>query len=430
MAISFSASFRHVGLLQLLGMLVLGLTAGAQPGKEKPKKPIGNLIAPDGFNVTLFAAPPDISYPTCLCAAPDGTLFVGVDLNGSLGAAPKKGKIVRCIDTVGEGKADKFNTFCEVDSPRGLWWDKDTLYVLHPPFLSAFHDDDGDGVSDRHEVLVKGIGFDLKFRGADHTTNGIRMGIDGWIYVAVGDYGFIKAEGKDGTTKQLRGGGIARVRPDGSGLEVVCDGLRNIYDVAISPTLDIFTRDNTNDGGGWDVRLAHNVPTGHYGYPRLFVNFPDEIIKPLFDYGGGSPTGSIYIDEPGFPAGFGTGLYTCEWGRSQVDFHPLSHSGSSFKVDKKTFLNIPRPTDIDVDGSSRMYISSWKDGSFNFSNPDVGFVVRVTSKDWKLNPYPDPKKASEEELVKRLTSARRCLPARYATRDSPPRRKADLCRAA
>ncbi len=383
-----------------------------QPPTEQPKKqtrPARTGAAlpqrPAGFDITMFAAPPDITYPTCLTATPDGVLFVGVDLNSSLGARPKRGKIVRCIDTDGGGKADKFNTFVEVDSPRGLWFDNNTLYVLHPPFLSAYHDDNGDGVSDREEVLVKGIGFDLKFRGADHTTNGIRMGIDGWIYIACGDYGFIKAEGKDGTVKQLRGGGIARVRPDGSGLEVVCEGTRNIYDVAVSPTLDIFTRDNTNDGGGWDVRLAHNVATANYGYPRLFVNFPDEHIKPLLDTGGGAPTGSIFIDEPGYPEGYGRGLYTCEWGRSQVDLHPLTANGSTFKAEKKTFLNIPRPTDIDVDGSGRMYVSSWKDGGYDFSKPDIGFIVRVTPKDWKLTPFPDLKKASDEELLSHLASA-------------------------
>ena len=362
------------------------------------------VTAPTGFNVTLFAAPPDICYPTCLAAGPDGVLFVGVDLNGSLGAKPGKGKVVRCIDTDGDGKADKFNVFTEVDSPRGLWWDDNTLYVLHPPFLSAYRDVDGDGIADKHEVLVKGIGFDLKTRGADHTTNGFRMGIDGWMYIAVGDYGFTKAEGKDGRALQLRGGGIVRVRPDGSGLELVCDGLRNIYDVAVSPTLDLFTRDNTNDGGGWDVRLAHNHMTGHYGYPRLFTHFPEEIIQPLFDYGGGSPTGSLYLDEPGFPEGYGTGLYTCEWGRSAVDLHPLKIDGSTYKADKKTFLQFPRPTDIDVDGSSRLYVSSWKDGGFDFSNPNVGFVARVTAKDWKLVPFPDLKKSSDEELAQQIGS--------------------------
>ena len=179
--------------------------------------------------------PPDVRYPTCLAAAPTGEVFVGVDENGSLDAKPGRGRVVRCIDGDGDGKADKFNVFAKMDSPRGVVFDAGTLYVLHPPDLTAYHDDNGDGVADRSETLVKGIGFDLKFRGADHTTNGIRLGIDGYIYVAVGDYGFVKAVGKDGTTLQLRGGGIVRVRTDGSGLEVVSRGQRNIYDVAVDP---------------------------------------------------------------------------------------------------------------------------------------------------------------------------------------------------
>src|SRR5262249_7660290 len=163
----------------------------------------------------------------------------------------------RCIDREGDGQADLFADFAEMDSPRGLVYDAGTLYVLHPPYLSAFHDVDGDGHADRSEVLVEGLGFDLKFRGADHTTNGIRLGIDGWLYIAVGDYGFIRAQGKDGVTRQLHGGGIARVRTDGTGLEVYTTGQRNIYDVAVDPFLNAFTRDNTNDGGGWDVRLSY-----------------------------------------------------------------------------------------------------------------------------------------------------------------------------
>jgi putative heme-binding domain-containing protein len=372
--------------------------------RADPRNLLGAVQAPPGFDVTLFAAPPDVSYPTCLAAAADGTVFVGVDLNGSLGARPKRGKVVRCVDTDGDGKADRFNVFAEVESPRGLWFDNNTLYVLHPPYLEALHDDDGDGVADRREVLLKGVGFDLKFRGADHTTNGIRMGIDGFLYIAVGDYGFRKAEGKDGRTLQLRGGGVVRIRPDGTGLELVADGLRNIYDVAVSPTLDLFTRDNTNDGGGWDVRLSHIATTGHFGYPRLFVHFGEEILQPLADYGGGAPCGSLFLDEPGWPKGFGQGLYTCDWGRSEVYLHPLAADGATWKAGQKVFVRIPRPTDIDVDGSGRMYLSSWKDGGFDFSKPDVGFVVRLTPRGHKAPPFPDLKKASDAQLLGYLGS--------------------------
>ncbi|MBC8112882.1 MAG: HEAT repeat domain-containing protein, partial [Candidatus Saccharimonas sp.] len=279
----------------------------------------------------------------------------------------------------GKGKEEKGDL--QSGSRRGQETraEQTSLLVLAPPNLLAFHDDNGDGVSDRSDVLVKGIGFDLKFRGADHTTNGIQVGIDGWIYVAVGDYGFIRATGSDGRELAYRGGGIVRCRPDGSELEVVSHGQRNIYDVAISPELDLFTRDNTNDGGGWNVRLSHVPHGGQMGYPSLFVNFPDEIIQPLADYGGGSPCGSLFIDEPTLPEGLGQSLYTCDWGRSVVYRHPLTKNGAGFTAEQEPFVELPRPTDMDIDAKGNIYISSWRDGGFNFSKPEVGYVVMVKS---------------------------------------------------
>ena len=359
----------------------------------RPKRVAGldGVKVPAGFEATLFAAPPDVNYPTCVATTPEGVVYVGVDENGSLDRKPNRGRIVRCQDTDGDGKADDIKTFVKVESPRGIVVianrteatrktpasEKTTLVVLHPPTLSAFHDDDGDGVCDRTEVLVKGIGFDLTSRGADHTTNGIQIGIDGWVYVAVGDYGFVKAEGSDGKSAQLRGGGIVRVRPDGTELEIVSRGQRNIYDVAISPTMDLFTRDNTNDGGGWNVRLSHVPYDAEMGYPTFFVNFPKEIIEPLADYGGGSPCGSLFIDEPTLPAGLGNQLYTCDWGRSVVYRHPLTAKGAGFTAEQEPFIEVPRPTDIDIDAQGNLYVTSWKDGSFTFSGPNVGYLIRI-----------------------------------------------------
>lgn len=379
--------------------------APSEASKQKTeKKLLEGIKAPAGFTVTLFAAPPDVRYPACLAAAPTGEVFVGIDENGSLDAKADRGRVVRCIDDDGDGRADRFNVFAKMDSPRGLVFDAGTLYVLHPPRLTAFHDDDGDGTADRSEVLVDGIGFDLKFRGADHTTNGIRLGIDGWIYVAVGDYGFIKAVGKDGTSLQLHGGGVARVRTDGTGLESFSRGQRNIYDVAIDPLMNVFTRDNTNDGGGWDVRLSQVIQNGQYGYPSLFTRFSDEIVPPLADYGGGSPTGSLYIQEPGLPSGFGDALYTCEWGRSVVDRHPLEPKGAGFKAGKEPFVELPRPTDMDIDGRSQIYISSWREGGFVFDKPDVGYVIRVSPTELATPKFPDLKAASDEQLVQHLSA--------------------------
>src|SRR5262249_36497732 len=193
-----------------------------------------------------------------------------------------------------------------------------------PPFLSVFRDEDGDGTSDRQDVLVSGLTTSLiDERGGDHTTNGIRMGLDGWIYIAVGDYGFHGAKGKDGTTLSQRGGGILRVRPDGTELEVFAIGLRNPFAIAIDPYLNLFTRDNTNDGAGWDVRVSHLIQTADYGYSQRFANFPDEIMPPLGAYGQGGGTGALSVHDERWPDAYRGVLLTGDWGRSEVYRHIL-----------------------------------------------------------------------------------------------------------
>ena len=226
--------------------------------------------------------------------APGGEVFVAVDEQGSLGRNPGGGRVLRCLDDDGDGKADRVNVFAKMEHPRGLIAQDGKLWVLHPPFLSVFRDEDGDGVSDRQEILVSGLTTSLiDERGGDHTTNGIRMGIDGWIYIAVGDYGFHGVKGKDGTTLSQRGGGILRVRPDGTELEVFATGLRNPFAIAIDPYLNLFTRDNTNDGAGWDVRVSHLIQTADYGYSQRFANFTDEIMPALVRLRPGGRHGRI-----------------------------------------------------------------------------------------------------------------------------------------
>ena len=367
-----------------------------------PKRLLAEMKIPEGFEAKIFAAPPQANYPVCITSTYDGVVYVGVDKNGSLDRKEGRGSVVRCKDTDGDGIADEFKTFCKVDSPRGLVWDRNKLYVLHPPDLSVYYDDDGDGEADRKETLVKGIGFGLDFRGADHTTNGIRMGIDGWIYVAVGDYGFIKATAKDGKTMQFKGGGVVRVRPDGTDLEVYAKGLRNICDIAIDPLMNIFTRDNTNDGGGWDIRLSHIIQSANYGYPSLYKHFNNEIMPPLADYGGGSGTGALYVANAALPKKYRKALFTCDWGRNKIFYHPLTQDGSTYSAKQEDFITLPRPTDMDIDAAGRIYVASWRRGQFKYQGENIGFVAVLSPQGVKLTEPVDVSKLSEPELLKTL----------------------------
>jgi putative membrane-bound dehydrogenase-like protein len=382
-------------------------TISKPAGAKIPDLPLVNTLRsftrkiPVGYEATLFAQPPEVSYPVQVCATPTGEVFVAIDKNGSLDKAPKRGSIVRAKDTDGDGVADKFDTFvADVDSPRGLSWDGKSLTVLHPPTITVYTDTDGDGKADQQKDIVTNVGYGLDKHPADHTSNGIRQAIDGWIYCAIGDFGLPDAKGSDGSTVTLRGGGVLRVRPDGSEIELYGTHNRNIYDVAMDPLLNGFLRDNTNDGDGWNSRLTQLVQTGEYGYPSLYKRFSDDLVQPLHDYGGGSAVGSLFVHEPGLPGEDGNALLTCDWGTSRIYRSPLTAKGAGFVVGEQVeWAQVERVTDVDIDGLGNFYAASWRGAVFTYNGDKVGALIRYTPKDHKPSAFPNLAKASDTDLV-------------------------------
>jgi len=378
---------------------------------------IAKAEVPPELESIQFSGPKITPCPACLCAAATGEVFVGVDMLGSLGKGPGKGKIIRLVDTNGDGEADKHTVYANIDNPRGLIAVGTKLYVLHTVIpasigkltgmhLSVLEDKNWDGIADGEpKKLISDISPPKhnQDRGADHTTNGIRMGIDGWIYIAVGDFGIHGAKGTDGTELTMLGGGVLRVRPDGTEMEVYTHGLRNIYDIAIDPFMNIYTRGNTNDGGGWNVRFIHHIQSGEYGYPMLFKNFTDEIIPALVDLGGGSGTGAMFLQEPGWPEKYNNIAIMCDWGRSQLIIHRLTPDGPSFTQKPENFIRLHQITDVDTDASGRLYAGAWAGAGYRGS-PDKGWVERIVPKGWVYKPFKSTAKSTDQELVNLLLS--------------------------
>ncbi len=274
--------------------------------------------------------------------------------------------------------------------PRGLVWDRDRLYLMHPPHLSAFIDQDGDGLADEEQVLVKNIAFGFKDRPADHTSNGVTLGIDGWLYLAIGDFGFMEAEGTDGRKLQFRGGGVVRVRPDGTGLEIYSRGTRNILEVAArSAAQRLHARQHQRRR-----RLGHSAASFHRpGGSRLSA-----AVQKLSTTRSSSRwpiTAAARAAErciwtsPAFPPG-----------RAQPSTRPIGGAtasfaivwqprGATFTADQTEFLRLTRVTDLDVDANSHLYATSWHGATFTYVGEDVGFIIRLTPKGIKPEPLPD-----------------------------------------
>lgn len=372
---------------------------------------------PEEINLSTFAGPNVTPSPACLAVAPTGEVYVGVDMIGSLGKEAGKGRILKLIDKNNDGKMDEHLVFADVDNPRGITVQGNKVFVLHTTFskdtkeatgmnLVVFEDNDGDGKADGAEKpLIEHISNAkyIRERGTDHATNGIRLGIDGWIYISVGDFGFHDAVDRSGKKLTMLGGGIVRVRPDGTEMEIFTHGTRNVYDVAIDPYMNIFTRENTNDGGGWNVRFSHHLQTAEYGYPVLFQHFTDEIIPALADLGGGSGTGALFMDEPNWPEKYNNVPMMADWGRSMLYIHRVAADGPTFTQKDEEFLKIPQITDLDVDGSGRLYLSAW-DGAGYSGSDSKGFVIRAVPNNWTYTAFPDVKKLSVKKLADLMKS--------------------------
>lgn len=419
---SYSAVCRSVMAVLISGLIVTGCDrAGGSPNVDTgPQLPSSGPIvrdtarerailevtkAPTGSNVTVFAGPPIAMYPTVVASSPDGSVYVAVDLNLAQGAGAGRGRIMRLKDTDNDGHADEYSIFVEVASPRGIIADGKTVYIMHPPNLTAYRDTTGDGIADVNEVLVKGLGFGLEVRSSDHSTNNITMGIDGWIYVAVGDYGYANAVGKDGATIKRKGGSIVRVRPDGTGLEIYNTGGRNTYDVGIDPFMHVFARDNTNDGGGWNTRFHYLPPLAEMGYPSLFLNFADETMQTLFDFGAGAGTGGLWIQDPGFPEALNNQLYTADWTTNKVTLNPVTPRGASYSVSQEDFLEISHPVDFTMDDRSHMYVASLIGGVFNYAGDTVGAILQVGYPGRPASAALNPTSRTDAELLTALVSA-------------------------
>lgn len=345
------------------------------------------VTIPPGFAMSVFAAPPHLTYPTVVQPAGDGVVYAATDPNLLFGQERFLGRILRFVDEDRDGIADRYTVFVDsLDAVRGLALDGETVYAMHAPTLTAYRDTDGDGIADERRDLVTGLGFGLEDRIGDHTVNGIRLGADGWLYIAVGDYGFLAATGADGTQLALHAGGILRVRTDGTELELVARGTRNIYDLALDSHLRIFTRDNNNNGQGWN-NVLHHLPYGaEAGYPSLFRHFLAETHPPMADYGAGAASTTLWVEEAGFPTPFSRALLSADWALNEVYRHDLTPVGGTFEITQEAVMEIPRPIDLEVSPEQELFVASLSGGSYEYAGEHVGYILRLVPEGSTLPP--------------------------------------------
>ncbi|MBV8879301.1 MAG: HEAT repeat domain-containing protein, partial [Planctomycetaceae bacterium] len=334
--------------------------------------------APADWKTEVVLKYPDIKYPSVLSFAPDGRLFIAEDPMDMEGPVNKPTDRILCIHPDG-----KVTVFAEnLYAVFGLQYLDGKVYVHHTPKFSVFTDDHGVG-KDRVDLIDctnpnPAPGFN------DHIPSNCRIAMDGYLYISTGDKGIYGAVGKDGNKAEIHGGGLARMRPDGTDLEVYSTGTRNHLDVAVTSEDELFTYDNTDDGHGWWTRATHMVDGGYYGYPWDYKPQRPYTLWMMADYGGGSGCGSITYNEDALPEKYRGNLFCSDWARKEVLRLDVVRTGATWKiVSTEKFLTAgggefrPLNAAVSPDGMS-IYVCDWNYGGWVAKGKQTGRLIKAT----------------------------------------------------
>ena len=192
------------------------------------------MTLPEGFNVTVFAAEPDVHQPVGFAIDPRGRLWVAEAHNyPTKSKDPNGGKdlIVIFEDSNNDGKFDKRTVFTQgLNLVSGIEVGFGGVWVGQAPNLLFIPDRNGDDKPDGPpEILLDGFGF----QDTHETLNSFNWGPDGWLYGCHGvfTHSNVGKPGAPDTERQRINAGIWRYHPTKHIFEVFAEGASNQWGI-------------------------------------------------------------------------------------------------------------------------------------------------------------------------------------------------------
>ena len=373
----------------------------------KPEAAVAEMSIPDGFEVSIFAAEPDIGEPIAFCFDDRGRIWVVENYNYRTRRQHTTDEVTRIQileDTDRDGVFDKRKTFTDkLTFTSGIALGFGGVFVGSPPNLSFIPDADGDDVPDGPpEVLLNGWGINDRHE----TLNSFIWGPDGWLYGCHGvfTHSRVARPGEPESARQFIDGGIWRYHPERRTFEVFARGLSNPWGF-----------DFDDHGQGFATccvipHLFHVAQGGVYhkqSRPHVNPHIYDDI-KTIRDHTHLSAHGGarFYMADT-FPAKYRNRLFMCNIHEHAVLTDVLVPDGSSF-VGKHGDDFMPTNDlawvgfSVEIGPEGGVYVLDWHDtdvcgNKVNF--PNSGRVYRIMPAGAKRTAAPDLRSLSDEQLV-------------------------------
>ncbi len=430
----------HSRIVSIAFGLLLASSGQMTPAAEPPRiVPLDYFTVPAGLEVTVWAQSPQLRNPTNIDIDAQGRIWVteGVNYRRHKDRDAKGDRVVVLEDTDHDGRADSSTVFVQeptLVAPLGIAVLDNKVIVSNAPDLIVYtdvnRDQKFDPAVDKREVLLSG--FDG--RNHDHALHSVTFGPDGRWYFSQGNAGaFFTDRGgrtfrigsayspvQDGGAMPVSGypppsyagaasddghvyvGGFsARMRPDGSGVEILGFNFRNSYEQAVTSLGDVFHTDNDDPPA---CRTSFLMEYGNFGFfsrdgkrywqadrrpgqsiPTAEWRQEDPGVIPAGDvYGGGAPTGIVFNEGDGLGAKYRGLLLAAEAARNTIFGYFPKPEGAGYELERFDFLTSNkaqafagtdfkggkinseiqtffRPSDVAVGPDGAIYVADWFD---------------------------------------------------------------------
>jgi putative membrane-bound dehydrogenase-like protein len=307
---------------------------------------------------------------------------------GQILAGRGGGPLLLIYDSDDNGTPDRVRTYCDqVKNCQGiLALNGDVFVTAEGPEGSGLYrlsDKDRDGKLEAVQKLVSFAG-----NSGEHGAHSVTLGPDGKLYVVVGNHATVEAEFSEsspyrsfyeGDLVQPRyedpsghangvpapGGVIVRTDLEGTQVELVAGGLRNVYDMAFNRQGDLFVHDSDMEsdvGTTWyrPTRIYHVIPGGEFGWRSGWAKWPEYFVDnlpELLDTGRGSPTGAVFYEHFAFPSRYHNLLFLADWSEGRILAVDVKRDGASYSAKSEVFLE-GQPmnvTDLEVGPDGALY---------------------------------------------------------------------------
>ena len=370
---------------QLTGQYAPAATPALPPAEAQKK-----FVVPEGFEVRLFAAEPDVVNPVAMTWDERGRLWVLELYEYPLGApAGQKGRdrIKILEDTDNDGRADKVIVFADgLNLATGLALGNGGVYVGQAPDLLFLRDTNDDDRADTRQVLLTGFGLEDRHE----LLNGFTWGPDGWLYMTHGVFTRSKVKIPEASEPGVEvTAAVARYHPRTKKFEVFADGTSNPWGVDFDAAGNAFVSACVID------HLFHIAPGGIYqrqaGTPANPYAY--ELLPSIVDHKHhmAAYCGICIYQGDQFPPEYQGHVFMGNIHQNAINHDRLVPNGASFKaVAEKDFLTTSdgwfRPISEQVGPDGALWIGDWCDKYPCYQNAqaDPQGVDRERGRIWRV----------------------------------------------